>query len=426
MIDNAPYHSAQIKRAPNNNSRKADIVSWLTDKKLTFSPDMPFIIQVDNKSGQINGIFERLRKQGIKLINVEAKINQDEKERIQVCEDLKEQKMEIVNYIEEKIKIGNGTGHNVITNYSTIEREAPKFYPSKNQYPKVYVQELQTYLEVIKKQIGNQHGQAMEDAVIREAMKRETETWYRTKVGEYRNFKQFRKVLIKNYWGTKEESVMKSELYGTKYSHSLRQLEEELLSKVRSIEVKKFVEVVTILEIDTLSVWNDGNEYYNHYNNYEQRKDNYSDHGRNNHNYSLGPYQWNQFYHHKNRNSRSCGRTVNINKIIQQPKKKCRHDRRDSLDDKEKEICLYKIFRFYQQKMNVLHQYKQEMGKVETFVGYFVARNLEPAVLKKNVGIEMIIINGNVDKDADNDNIYEGNGIKEIVDMRKIMKGENV
>ncbi|KAF5304541.1 hypothetical protein FQA39_LY09592 [Lamprigera yunnana] len=137
--------------------------------------------QVDNNSVEINGICERLREQGTKLINVEAKINQHKEERIQVCEDLKEQKREIVNYIEEEIKIGNGTGHNVTTNYIKIEREAPKFHPSKNQHPKVYVQELQTYLEVIKKQIGNQHDQAMKDAIIREATREETETWYRTK-----------------------------------------------------------------------------------------------------------------------------------------------------------------------------------------------------------------------------------------------------
>ncbi|KAF5277920.1 hypothetical protein FQA39_LY06072 [Lamprigera yunnana] len=45
---------------------------------------------------------------------------------------------------------------------------------------------------------------------------------------------------------------------------------------------------------------------------------------------------------------------------------------------------------------------------------------------RKNVGIGMNIINGNVGKDAENDNVYEGNGIKEIVDMRKIIKRENV
>ncbi|KAF5297040.1 hypothetical protein FQA39_LY12254 [Lamprigera yunnana] len=137
--------------------------------------------QIDNNNGQINSICQRLREQGIKLINVEAKINQVKEERIQVCEDLKVQKREIENYIEEKIKIGN---------------EA----------------------------IGYQYDQ---DAIIKEATRGETETWYKTKVGEYRNFKQFWKGFIKNYWGTKEESVMKSELYGTKFNHSLRISREE-------------------------------------------------------------------------------------------------------------------------------------------------------------------------------------------------------
>ncbi|KAF5284319.1 hypothetical protein FQA39_LY04612 [Lamprigera yunnana] len=69
------------------------------------------------------------------------------------------------------------------------------------------------------------------------------------KKGEYRNFQEPQKGFMKNYWGIKEESVMKSELYETKFNHSLRQLKEELLNKVRIIEVKKFDEVVRILEI---------------------------------------------------------------------------------------------------------------------------------------------------------------------------------
>ncbi|KAF5277621.1 hypothetical protein FQA39_LY06114 [Lamprigera yunnana] len=230
--------------------------------------------QVDNDSGEINGICERLREQRTKLINVESKINQHKEESVQVCEDLKEQKREIVNYIEEKIKIGNGTGHNVITNYSEIEREAPKFHPSKINIPKCTFKSYKP--------------------IWREAMRGETETWYRTKVGEYRNFKQFWKGFMKNYWGTKEELVMKSKLYGTKFSQSLRvsreeyvlnkiiffkQLEEKLLNKVRIIEVKKFDEVVRILEIHYQcgkdGVRNDGHEYDNHYNNYEQRKYSY-------------------------------------------------------------------------------------------------------------------------------------------------------
>ncbi|KAF5282274.1 hypothetical protein FQA39_LY17636 [Lamprigera yunnana] len=68
--------------------------------------------QVNNNSGEINGICERLREQGTKLINVEVKINEHKEERIQVFEDLKEQKREIVNYIEEKIKLGKGINHN--------------------------------------------------------------------------------------------------------------------------------------------------------------------------------------------------------------------------------------------------------------------------------------------------------------------------
>ncbi|KAF5294303.1 hypothetical protein FQA39_LY13447 [Lamprigera yunnana] len=123
--------------------------------------------QVDNNSGEINGIYGRLREQGTKLINVEAKINQHKEERIRVCED---------------------------SSQSVCSR------------------------------VTNLFG----DAIIREAMRGATETWYRTKVGEYRNFKQFRKEFMKNYWGTKKESVMKSELYGTKFSHSLMQLEEKL------------------------------------------------------------------------------------------------------------------------------------------------------------------------------------------------------
>ncbi|KAF5286849.1 hypothetical protein FQA39_LY00382 [Lamprigera yunnana] len=121
--------------------------------------------------------------------------------------------------------------------------------------------------------------------------------------GEYRNFQEPQKRFMKNYLGIKEESVMKSELYGTKFNRSLRQLEEELLNKVRIIEVKKFDEVVRILEIHYQcgkdGVRNDGNEYYNHYNKYEQKKYNYSGQGRNNHNYSQIPYQGNQFYHYQ-------------------------------------------------------------------------------------------------------------------------------
>jgi transposase len=40
IIDNAPYHNIQINRAPNSNSRRADMISWLTEKRITFSPSM--------------------------------------------------------------------------------------------------------------------------------------------------------------------------------------------------------------------------------------------------------------------------------------------------------------------------------------------------------------------------------------------------
>ncbi|KAF5302337.1 hypothetical protein FQA39_LY10376 [Lamprigera yunnana] len=153
--------------------------------------------QVDNNSGHIDGKCKGLRE----LIDVETKINQDTEEKIQIYKDLKEQRNDIVIYIEEKTKIWNSTGNKMIMNY--------------------------------------------------------------------------------------------------------KQLEEELLNKVRIIEVKKFDEVVRKLEIHYECgrdrVRNDGNEYYNHYNNYEQKKYNYSGQGRNNHNYSQGPYQGNQFYYyHKN------------------------------------------------------------------------------------------------------------------------------
>ncbi|KAF5292238.1 hypothetical protein FQA39_LY14053 [Lamprigera yunnana] len=201
------------------------------------------------------------------LINVEAKINQHKEERIQVCEDLKEQKREIVNYIEEKIKIGNGTGYNVITNYSKIEREAPKFHPSKIQHPKVYLQELHTYLEVIKKQIVNKYDQTMEDAIIREAI-----TIFHILAGQF---------------------------------------EEEIHNKVMIDETKNFDDLVKILkahdqcERDRKRL--DGSKYYNrrHYNKYQYGKYNHGGQERDNYNYTRGPFHGNQFYHNNNnRNQR--------------------------------------------------------------------------------------------------------------------------
>ncbi|KAF5284312.1 hypothetical protein FQA39_LY04605 [Lamprigera yunnana] len=237
--------------------------------------------QVDNNNGQINGICERLREQGTKLINVEAKVNQDKEDRVQVCEDLKEQNREIVNYIEEKIKIGNGIGHNVTINYKKIEKEAPKFHSSKNEHRKVFVQELQTYLEVIKRQIGNQYDQSMEAA---EAMRGETETRYKTKL--------------------LEEKIDERTIF-----HILpKKFEEEIHNKVMIDKTKNFDDLVKILKTHDKCEWGrkrvDGNKYYNrsHNNNYQNEQYNQRSHERDNYRYTLGPSQRNQFCHNNNNN----------------------------------------------------------------------------------------------------------------------------
>ncbi|KAF5274606.1 hypothetical protein FQA39_LY07218 [Lamprigera yunnana] len=80
-----------------------------------------------NNSGQIIGICKGLREQGNTLINVEEKINQDREGRIRDCKDLKEQNWEIMNYIEEKMKIGNCTENYMNTNNREIEKEARSF-----------------------------------------------------------------------------------------------------------------------------------------------------------------------------------------------------------------------------------------------------------------------------------------------------------
>ncbi|KAF5288785.1 hypothetical protein FQA39_LY15276 [Lamprigera yunnana] len=199
--------------------------------------------QVDNNDGHMDDNYKGLQEQGNKLINVEAKINQDTEEKIQICKVLKEQSKKIVDDIAEKIKIESQKG------------------------------------------------------------------------------------FVKNYWGIKEESMMKCELYGIKFNHSLRQLEEELLNKVRIIEDKEFDELVRILEVhyqcERDRVRDDGNKYNNRgrYDNYQHKKYNYGGQGRNNNYYSQGPYQGYQFYHYnKNGNDRSSGRNSSINEIIQQPR----------------------------------------------------------------------------------------------------------
>ncbi|KAF5286863.1 hypothetical protein FQA39_LY00396 [Lamprigera yunnana] len=119
---------------------------------------------------------------------------------------------------------------------------------------------------------------------------------------------------------------MKSDIYGTKFNHSLKQLEEQLQNKVMNIQTKNIDEFPRIsiihYQCGRKGKRNDGNKYYNHYNNYEQRKYRHGAQGRNNGNYSQGPYQGNQFYrYNKNGNNRSCGRNLNINKTIQQSRK---------------------------------------------------------------------------------------------------------
>ncbi|KAF5299681.1 hypothetical protein FQA39_LY11476 [Lamprigera yunnana] len=74
---------------------------------------------VGNNSEQINGICKGLREQGNKLINVEAKISQDREEY-----------------------------------FRRIEKETRKFHPSTNEYPKMFLQELQSYLVVVKSILG--------------------------------------------------------------------------------------------------------------------------------------------------------------------------------------------------------------------------------------------------------------------------------
>ncbi|KAF5270728.1 hypothetical protein FQA39_LY01466 [Lamprigera yunnana] len=134
------------------------------------------------------------------------------------------------------------------------------------------------------------------------------------KKGDYRNFQETWKGFIKNYWGTKEQLVMQGEWYGIRFSCRL-------------------------------SVSDNANKYNNrsHYDYYQHKKYNYGGQGRNNHNYSQGPYQGNLFYHYnKTGNNRSCGRNTNINQIIQQPRKNVDtierlDDHQDADDDIKKE-----------------------------------------------------------------------------------------
>ena len=40
VIDNAPYHSIEINKAPSSNAKKADIMRWLQESRIPFSTDM--------------------------------------------------------------------------------------------------------------------------------------------------------------------------------------------------------------------------------------------------------------------------------------------------------------------------------------------------------------------------------------------------
>ncbi|KAF5294792.1 hypothetical protein FQA39_LY00276 [Lamprigera yunnana] len=66
-----------------------------------------------------------------------------------------------------------------------------------------------------------QYDQAMENAILRKAMKGETETWNRTKVGEYRNFKEFRDRLEAN---NNSEFNCKSSHVPVKYKEKVKDL----------------------------------------------------------------------------------------------------------------------------------------------------------------------------------------------------------
>ncbi|KAF5298072.1 hypothetical protein FQA39_LY11840 [Lamprigera yunnana] len=181
---------------------------------------------------------------------------------------------------------------------------------------------------------------------------------------------------------------------------------EELQKKLMIIEIKKFYELVRILKVHYQCgrdrVRENGNKYYNrsHYDNYLHKKYNYSGQRRNNHNYSQGSCQRKQFYYNKKGNNRLCERNLNINQIIQQPRKTIDtieglEDHQDSDDDKKKKCCTK--FTVFANRSEAGHT-EQEMDKMKMFAGYFVEGNLVVEVLKKNVGNEMNIIDFYVDE----------------------------
>ncbi|KAF5297035.1 hypothetical protein FQA39_LY12249 [Lamprigera yunnana] len=243
-------------------------------------------------------------------------------------------------------------------------KEERRKHPSKNEHSKLFVQKLQAYLNKIKKQIGNEYDQAMEDAIIREAMRGETKRLYRTKIGEYKNFREFRKGFMRNYWGTKEESVMNNELYGSKFSRILGisreeyalnkiylfkqlkedidertivhilagQLEVEIQNKIMMDETKNFDELLRILNAHDQCERGREKDYANERTYYGNQPNHYNSNQRFQNNGRGRDYQnaaqERPDYRRQVRgegienewNNGSSERSVNVNHIVQQPR----------------------------------------------------------------------------------------------------------
>ncbi|KAF5298529.1 hypothetical protein FQA39_LY11781 [Lamprigera yunnana] len=117
------------------------------------------------------------------------------------------------------------------------------------------------FMSYRQKQTGNKYGQAMEDGIIREAMRGETET----KNGEYRNFRKFKKGRMRIYWGTKKNRDISRGEYALNKIYLFKQLEDdieektivhilagqldvEIQNKVTMDETKKFDKLLRILK----------------------------------------------------------------------------------------------------------------------------------------------------------------------------------
>lgn len=64
VIDNAPYHNVQTNPAPSSNSKKADMVRWLTDRNINFDPNSlkPKLYEIikNNKKRHVTYKFDNL------------------------------------------------------------------------------------------------------------------------------------------------------------------------------------------------------------------------------------------------------------------------------------------------------------------------------------------------------------------------------